>query len=232
MVKFTIHAGHAPSGGQGCGVNGYINESDEARKVVKHLMYMFSKHDGMDVIDCTVNENMSAQKVLNKLNERMNAFNGMFNLSIHLNGGQGTGPECWCYHANSDSVPLAKMICSRISDVFNLYNRGVKYNDKLSVIRNTKAPTIIVECIFVDRAEDAGVWNPVKCAEAIAAAIIDFFDIMDTEIDNVTDGGEDNRDVLYKVQMGAFRDKDNAKRLAIELERNGYSTYIKEESKK
>lgn len=238
MLKFTVHAGHAPENGKGQGAVGLMNESHEAREVVKGLMTLFARRNDMDVLDCTVNENMSAGDVLNKLNNHMNNFNGMFNLSIHLNSSatdMGNGCECWCHNDKSDSVSLATAICHKISEELVINNRGVRYNQKLSVLRNTKAPTIIIECCFVDNKYDFGQWNALKCARAIYDAILTFFDLFDVDIvdipSNNDENSDDNRDVLYKVQLGAFSKKSNAEKLSIELERNGYKTYIKEEKK-
>lgn len=231
MLRFTVHAGHAPSGGVGCGAKGLLDESAEARKVVAELMSLFSKHDGLEVVDCTVNENYIANEILDSLTRRMNVFDGMFNLSIHLNAGGGTGCECWCHNKLSDSVPLAQVICNQLSCDLGIDNRGIKYNQKLYVLRNTKAPTIIIECAFVDNEKDYERWDARIAAKAIAEAILDFFDIMETDIADVPAYKEENRDILYKVQLGAFSKKRNAKNLAIELERNGYKPYIKEEKK-
>lgn len=40
---------------------------------------------------------------------------------------------------------------------------------------------------------------------------------------------DDNKDDLYKVQTGAFKDRKNAERLAEELKKKGVSTYITKE---
>lgn len=231
MLRFTVHAGHGPSGSVGSGAKGLLDESAEARQVVAEMMALFSKHDGLDVADCTVNEKYKPNEILEILNKRMNLFDGMFNLSIHLNAGGGSGCECWCHNNLSDSVPLAQLICNNLSQDLGIINRGVKYNQKFSVLRNTKAPTIIVECAFVDSKKDYERWDAKIAAKSIAEAIFDFFDIMDTDIEDIPAYEEENRDVLYKVQLGAFSKRRNAENLAIELERNGYKTYIKEEKR-
>ena len=39
----------------------------------------------------------------------------------------------------------------------------------------------------------------------------------------------ENNDVLYKVQLGAFKNKEGAEKLKSELEKLGYSCIIKKE---
>ncbi len=43
---------------------------------------------------------------------------------------------------------------------------------------------------------------------------------------NATDDTGETEAVIYKVQLGAFKEKDNAERLAKELNDKGYETYI------
>ena len=79
------------------------------------------------------------------------------------------GTEVWCYNEKTRSI--AERICEQIASL-GFRNRGVKYSTKLYVLRKTKAPAILIECAFVDDADDAKLWNAEKIAAAIVQGII------------------------------------------------------------
>lgn len=228
MISMTIHAGHAPAGGLGCGAVGYLDESKEAREVVRHFMDIMKDKAEFSVKDVTVTENMSQDDVLDKLVKRINAAHANINLSIHLNAGGGCRAESWCYAPNSDSNNIASLISATISHKLDIGWKKNQYNTKLVVLRRTAVPVAIIECTFVDNKEAYKKWDARKCAKAIVEALYDYLgmnmeDIGDTNVDIY------DNDFLYKVQMGAFRNKSNAEKLKIELERSGYKTIIKKE---
>lgn len=53
-----------------------------------------------------------------------------------------------------------------------------------------------------------------------------FKQLVKTYIDQLEKASEPTSDVLYKVQMGAFKNKANAEALAAKLKKDGYDTYI------
>ena len=64
-------------------------------------------------------------------------------------------------------------------------------------------------------------------AEAIAESICAEFDV-----DYVPPKQETNKYILYCVQMGAFKNKTNAEKLAAKLKKAGYDVYITEKERK
>lgn len=230
MISMTIHAGHAPSGGLGCGAVGLLDESKEAREVVEHLCNRIDKELSGKVVahDITYTEHASQKQVLNTLVDRINKWNCNVNLSIHLNAGGGCRAESWCYSPNSDSNEIARKISKAISKKIGIGWKDNQYNTKLAVLRDTRVPVCIIECTFVDNQEAYEKWNAKRCADAIFEAIAEYFGENITNIP-IEDVDSHDRDFLYKVQMGAFKNKSNAEALKIELERSGYSTYIKKE---
>lgn len=232
MIKISVHAGHGPAYMTGCGAVGILNESVENRIVTEKLVKLLNLHNEIYCEDVTFDTAASPNYILQYLAAKINAVAAGINLSIHLNAGGGQGCECWCYAPNSDSVPLAEFITKQISQDLNIPNRGVKYNTKLAILRNTSFPTIIVECCFVDNMYDAQKWNANSCAQSIHVAIIDYLTLNGALSKDIPNTPVQNRDFLYKVQIGAFKNKANAEALKIELERNGYAPYIKKEEQK
>ena len=85
--------------------------------------------------------------------------------SIHYNASNTQGNGVEVYYKNKDrnggtSKTLANNILNNILNQFSLKNRGIKTRtlddgrDYYSVIRNTNAPSVIVECSFIDNEND------------------------------------------------------------------------------
>lgn len=173
----TIHAGHAPDGGKGCGAVGYIKESTEARSLVdmitKNLDIMSTAFSNI-----TVEENMSKTDVLDTLVSRANREKAAdLHLSIHFNAGANgahdgktTGTEAYIY-PGSTSRQIAEILVAKTSETLGVINRGVKERSDFYFLRRTKAPAIILEVCFVDDPEDVDAYKAKKEALALALAV-------------------------------------------------------------
>ncbi|MDD2980227.1 MAG: N-acetylmuramoyl-L-alanine amidase [Hespellia sp.] len=177
MTAYNVHAGHAPDGSGGAhGAVGLLKESTEARKVKERLIQVL-RSQGHTVYDCTCNEALTQYEVLSAIVRKCNSNTVALDISIHLNSGRSDnvgdgsngGCEVWCY--NSGTSAVAGKICENISHI-GYRNRGVKYSQSLYVLKNTKAPAILVECAFVDDKDDAQLWDAARVGEAIAAGIL------------------------------------------------------------
>lgn len=169
MRYITIHAGHNPAGKIACGASDYIDESREARVVVKLVKKELAKTlKGYKVVDCTVNNGTSQNDVLSKIVNKMDKVNSCLNVSIHFNAsvhskkdGKTTGTEAYVYDCNKKSgvaYKFATLVTSSLSHI-GFKNRGVKDGKGLYVIRRSKSPTALVEVCFVTDADDARLYN-------------------------------------------------------------------------
>lgn len=78
--------------------------------------------------------------------------------SVHCNAGGGTGYEDFVYNAGSVADGYRKEIRAELMAYLReqgVADRGAKYNSSLYVLRNTNAPAILTENLFVDKAADA-----------------------------------------------------------------------------
>lgn len=174
-MRLTIHAGHNPDGKVACGAVGIIKESTEARKVCNRLVNLL-KTSGHEVYNCTVDDGTSKSNVLTKLNKKMNAIDADYNISIHFNDfvlSSANGVECWVYNQTTKAKPLAEAICKSIAED-GFKNRGVKIDSSLSILKNTKKPTVLIECCFVKNVNDCRLYDFEIMAQAISCAINSF----------------------------------------------------------
>lgn len=163
MAKIVINAGHTKFA-PGTGAGNKLNESKETRRIAYTLMGLLAgtNHEIIPaVFDRSSNNLLDTVKVSNKAD---------LLISIHLNAGGGNGVEVYTWKGRK--LPLATRICENISKL-GFRNRGVKDGSQFYVIKNTP-PTceaIIVECCFVDSAEDYKLYDYEEIAYAIRDAI-------------------------------------------------------------
>lgn len=166
MAKYILNAGHTLQGG-GTGASGFLNEAEEARKIVNAIKnYLRSKGHTVVVanVDKANTQNEYLQKVVEEANKHGNA--DLF-VSIHFNAGGGRGSECYSWRGRK--IPAAVGLCDEMSKL-GFRNRGVKNGSDLYVIRKTTMETVLFEVCFVDNQLDYDLYK--KCGvPAIAQAI-------------------------------------------------------------
>ena len=136
-----------------------------------------------------------------------NDFKADYFLSIHINSATDSsvrGVEVWQYSNRNDKLnKFSNGLCEDVAKIFNVRNRGVKLSQKLSVLKNTNMPASLIEIDFISNVnaeKDLNVSSNIKSvALAIKDNLIGLF-----ELESVTS------DVLYKVCIGAYKDKSNA----------------------
>jgi N-acetylmuramoyl-L-alanine amidase len=154
MAKVYIGVGH---GGKdpGAVANG-LKESELALEVATACTNELKKYD----ID--VKQSRSSQTVgiieINDKAKASDAFGADLCLDIHFNAGGGDGVEVWHSIVGGKGKVLAENIVDSFVKV-GQNSRGVKTKknaqgrDYFGMIRQPKAPAVIVECAFIDSAD-------------------------------------------------------------------------------
>lgn len=162
----NVHGGHnriVP------GASGYLDEVTEDRAVTAKVIAKL-RALGHTVYDCTDDSGRTQGQNLANIVHECNARDVDLNVSIHFNAGGGTGTEVLVYSDTGAAAGYAVKICAAISEL-GYRNRGVKERKSLYVLRRTTAPALLVECCFVDSAEDAQRFDAEKMAAAIVQGI-------------------------------------------------------------
>lgn len=176
-MRINVHAGHNPDGMIDCGAIGLIKESTEARAVKDRVVAQLASM-GHTVRDCTCNNGISQNDILQKIVAACNAQEADLDISIHFNAGaqseadgHTTGTEVYVYSTSSAATAYAQRVVDSIA-ALGFRNRGVKERQSLYVLRHTKAPAMLIECCFVDDPEDVALYNADRMAAAIVAGIM------------------------------------------------------------
>lgn len=170
-MVITVHGGHNANVP---GASGLIDELTEDRHVTA-LVIQKLRSLGFTVYDTTDDIGMTPNAILRNVVSNSNSYNADLNVSIHFNAGaydfagdgRTTGTEVLVYSKSSPAYLYAEAISKAISNL-GFQNRGVQIRPNLYVLKYTKAPTVLVECCFVDDADDAALYQ----AEAMATAIV------------------------------------------------------------
>lgn len=222
-MKINVHAGHNADGKVACGAVGLIKESTEARKVKNEVIKQL-KALGHTVYDCTVDDAKNVSANLSGIVSKCNAHTVDLDISIHFNSGRNdkkgdgdnAGVEVWLYDTSSEAKTYAENVCKAVSSL-GFDNRGLKYSTGLYVLKHTKAPAMLIECCFVDDADDVELYNYKTMATAIVKGITG-------ETVGTTDTSSASK--LYKVQVGAYSKKANAESMVKKLKAAGFEAGI------
>ena len=140
------------------GASGYIDEVNEARRVVEEVARLL-RGAGVEVDTYHDDESHSQDENLNRIVNHHNAQVRQLDVSIHFNAYQTTsaamGTECLFLTQEE----LAKKVADGIAKATSLPNRGPKYRDNLFFLKNTDMPSVLVETVFVNSKADAQTYN-------------------------------------------------------------------------
>lgn len=168
-MKICLNAGHTISG-YGYGAVGYMDESKEARKVVK-VLKGFLEAKGHKVVLNNIDKATSQTAYLKQVVQGANKSKCDLFISIHFNAGGGKG--CECYTWKGKKLSSAVGICEELNKL-GFRNRGVKDGSSFYVIKKTTMPAVLVEVCFVDTLTDYELYKKLgvsKVARAIADGI-------------------------------------------------------------
>ncbi len=144
-----------------------------------------------------------------------------FFVSIHRNAyltpNTSKGIETLVFNDEGIKAKMARNINANLAEL-GFDNRGVIERPNLVVLRRTRIPAVLVEAGFIDNEEDNARFDAQfnEIANAIAQGIVE------------TIGGcqEPQPRSLYRVQVGAYRDREEADALLNELRNQGYPAFI------
>jgi N-acetylmuramoyl-L-alanine amidase len=154
------------------GASGYLDEVDEARRVVETTA-SFLRDMGVSVMTYHDDISDDQSENLNRIVDFHNAQSRDLDVSVHFNANATTskpmGTEC-LYVSQED---LSREVSDAISTALGLPDRGPKYRGDLFFLNNTEEPAILIEVCFVDSSADAAAYelNFDDCCEAIAEAL-------------------------------------------------------------
>jgi len=218
MAKIAIDAGHGGSD-PGAVFEGRQEKDDTLRLAL--AVGNILENNGVDVFYTRTDD--TYQTPFQKA-QAANQSGADFLVSLHRNSSplpdQYSGVETLVYDKSGKKLEMAEEINERLENV-GFRNIGVKERPGLVVLRRSKMPALLVEAGFINNQEDNRLFD--EEFDRIAQGIAD--GIMETIQANGAASAPEE-EVFYRVQVGAFRDRNNAVRLRDELEMKDYPAFI------
>lgn len=162
-----------------------------------------------------------------------NSWRADFYLSVHINSGGGTGFESYVYpNVGRPTKTYQEHIHNKILEQLNLKNRGLK-EANYHVLRESYMPAVLTENGFIDNSGDAANLKNANFIESLARGhvngIVSAFRLTKKVATSPSNPANPPATGLYKVQIGAFRDKKNADAVENRAKTSGFNTYVKQE---
>lgn len=217
-MKIMIDCGHCLSGAD-TGAQGNGKKEEVLTREVGSLVKTYLLQQGHECELTEVNSGYtSVNSSLQARIDKEKAYKPDLFVSIHFNAGGGTGTETYVCSTSGQAYQYAKKVQAKIVELTGYRDRGVK-TANYAVIAKTVAPAMLVECAFIDSANDMNAYN----ADTLAKAIVEGITGVKVENKQETSNQESK---LYKVICGAFGVRENADRRVTELANAGYESYI------
>jgi len=158
-------------------------------------------------------------------------------VSIHANAfsnPSASGYEIYVYKKSLESYKIAQSIHNSAKDILevgtSIKDRGIK-EANFYVLKHTSMSSLLIEHEFytnpeaVKKLKDDNFRQ--KCAEHIAKGLCNYYGIKYKELQaNNKIDSKTNNDTIYKVQVGAYKDKDNAEDMLNKLKEAGFEGFI------
>jgi N-acetylmuramoyl-L-alanine amidase len=228
-MKIALDAGHGYTTAGKRTVDG-MREYEFNRAVANEMQNLLGGYENVSVF---FTHSDTRDVPLNERTDQANAKNADVFISIHANAfGNGTawnnakGIETYVHDSKPmESFALAEAVQKELIEKTKRDDRGVKIAN-FHVLRETKMPAILIECGFMTNQEEAQALKSASyrntCAEAITEALASFYKLQKKQAPKL----DVSSGKMYKVQVGAFAEKQNATALANELKNKGYSVIV------
>lgn len=149
-------------------------------------------------------------------------------ITIHTNAcnGKVTGTRMFSYDTTGKGYKAAKAVFKYLAPLTPGTSESVTSNPDLYEVKCPAAPTVYCEVEFHD-VSSAAKWiieNTEAIAEAICMGVCDYFGVSYKVPTPPT-----TKTKMFKVQVGAFKERRNAEAMLQSLKAAGFNGYIKEE---
>lgn len=221
MVKIFLDPGH---GGADPGATGNgIQEKNVTLQIASRIgSILLNEYENVEILMSRTEDQTVS------LIARTNAANSWgadFFLSIHVNAGGGTGFESYIYpNVGAPTTTYRQAIHEEVLKVVNFSNRGQKQAD-FHVLRETNMDAVLTENGFIDNTADAEKLRNLSFITSLARGHANGLARAFNLRRKATPAPSPGQGV-YRVQIGAFRTRENAEELAERAIASGFQTYV------
>jgi N-acetylmuramoyl-L-alanine amidase len=205
--------------------DGSVMKENEFNRAVVSKLDIILKRCGFDTL---LTSPTDTDIPLSQRSSLANSKKATILVSVHANALDGSfegsnpkGVETYYYPGSVKGKKLAETVHKYLIQGTKQTDRGVKAQN-LHMVRETNMPAILVEAGFMDSLEEIQLLlnddfrNEVS--EEIAKGICEYLDVKYV--------AEEKSDVIYRLQIGAYSNQDNAIAARTRLKSLGYDAII------
>ena len=221
MAKVFLSAGH---GGSDPGAVAYgLKEKDINLNTLLACNEVLVKHGITTILSRSKDENDPVGQEV----KEANASGASLAVSFHANAGGGDGFEAYYYTSNAKGKKLAKL-GEKYVKALGQNSRGIKSGNHLYFLNHTNMTAVLFESFFVDNDKDNNIGDTVKKQKAFgiayAKAILEYLGIKYNN--SSTTSSNDSSTSLYRVQVGAYKEKKNAEDALKKVKKAGFTDAV------
>jgi N-acetylmuramoyl-L-alanine amidase len=214
MVKVFLSAGHGGTD-SGAVANGLYEKTINLNTLLA-CSNELKRHGVMVICSRLTDQNDPVSQEVTEAN----ASRADIAVSFHANAGGGDGFEAFHYVPSNKGEKLAKL-CEKHVKALGQNSRGVKNGNHLKFVRDTKMTAVLVESFFIDNEKDKSIGDTLSeqndFGVAYAKAILEYFGIAYVPV---------KTNAKYRVQVGAYNNRNNAELMKDRLEAAGFEATI------
>ena len=186
-IKIYIDQGHNPTSYHNSGAIGNGLYEEDLTFTIGKLLEQLLEEDGRFEVRLS---RPTANTVLgtdgdSSLDARVNGakqFGADYFISLHINSYEtdsANGIEVYVAEENSVSHSFGRALLNGLLEATGLYNRGMKLNPNLRVLKNATMPAALLEMGFISNVQDANMLSqqPDLFAKGIYHGILAYFDL-------------------------------------------------------
>ena len=214
--KIVLDAGHGGTD-PGAVYNGRNEKDDNLAQAVGKIL----EDNGVDVVYTRTEDIYQTPFEKARIANQSGAD---YFISFHRNSSpednQYQGVEVLVYDKSGIKYQMAQNIVGALGEL-GFREIGVKERPGLVVLRRTRMPALLIETGFINSDADNALYDEKKdeIAQAIAGAILGTLSEETIEAP-----------LYYRVQTGAFRNRENADRMLYQLTDQGYPAFLLNEN--
>lgn len=161
-----------------------------------------------------------------KRTAQSNKWGADLHLPIHTNAynKKVQGTRIYCYNTTGEGYKASRAIMAALKPITPGNSDSINARDNLYEINKAKAPVAYIEVAFHDNEVEAAwiIENTVEIAEAICKGVCNHYG--ETYAEPVAE--PEKTSMLYRVQVGAFENPDNARTMKEKLKAAGFPGFI------
>lgn len=199
---------------------GNTNEQEQCRKIAAALEKELDR--------CGFNSKAGLSGTMYTRVTESNKMDADLHLPIHTNAcdGKVAGLRIFVYKKGGEAEQIAKAIMATLAPITPGESDGISVQSGLYEVKNSNAICVYIEAGFHDNPEEAR-WiidHTDDIAVAIAKGLCNHYGVkyVDPEADTKPE------QTIYRVQVGAFHNRNYAEAMMAELKEKGYDAFIVE----